>query len=281
MAELPDDLLEEVGKSRVGGGGNYIQHGDYIFMINRWFYQKIQDRCIILENLVIESRKKAVMEGKNKVEDEPNPVGSTCSDTANFDGDGKLSAPANSRAPVLGLYGFKEGTVPDDKVKKALAKATSDAQPMAGMLVACTTFPKEIRSNKGNYITGRTYSCVAVPGQGVNTEELARARMAAYKSGGAEAAVKLALEHLKAARAKGEAASLPSSEEPKTEVAATTAPGDSVPDLEDETPEIPDDKPAVDPLAGWTIHPKSVAKGDADPYYFKGKELKRKSQLLA
>lgn len=167
MAELPDDLLEEVGKARVGGGGNWIQHGDYTFMVLKWFYQKIQDRCIILEVLVIESRKKVVMEGKNKVEDDPNAVGSTCSDTANFDGDGKLSAPANSRAPVLGLYGLKEGAVDDAKVKKALAKATSDAQPMAGMLVACSTFPKEIRSNKGNYITGRNYSCVAVPGQGV------------------------------------------------------------------------------------------------------------------
>jgi hypothetical protein len=275
MAELPDDILEEVGKSRVGGGGNYIQHGDYIFMINRWFYQKIQDRVIVLENVVIEARKKVVLEGKNKVEDEPNAVGSTCSDTANFDGDGKLSAPANSRAPVLGLYGFKEGSVDDAKVKKALARATGDAQPMAGMLVACSTFPKEIRSNKGNYITARNYICVAVPGQGVNTEEMAKARMAAYKAGGSDALVKLATEQLRAARASGGAAELPVSEEPK-ELAASS---ESPPDLEDETPDLPEEKP--DPLAGWTLHPKAGNKESADPYYYRGKEFKKKSALIA
>jgi hypothetical protein len=275
MAELPDDILEDVGKARVGGGGNYIQHGDYVLMIHRWFYQKIQDRVIVLEMVPIESRKKVVLEGKNKVEDEPNAPGSTCSDTANFDGDSKLSAPGNSRAPVLGLYGFKEGSIDDAKVKKALARATSDAQPMAGMLLACSTFPKEIRSNKGNYITGKDYSCVAKPGEGVNTEEMAKARMAAYKAGGGDAVVKLAMEQLKAARAAGGAAALPVSEEPKELAAASESP----PDLEDETPDLPEDKP--DPLAGWTIHPKAGNKESADPYYYRGKEFKKKSALIA
>lgn len=277
MAELPDDLLEEVGKSRVGGGGNYIQHGDYTFMVLKWFYQKIQDKCIIVEYLVIESKKKVVMEGKLKVEDEPNAVGSTCSDTANFDGEGKLSAPANSRAPVLGIYGFKEGSVEDAKVKKALARACSDAQPMAGMLIACSTFSKEKRTKKGEYITGRNYSCVAVPGQGVNSEEMAKARVAAYKSG-SDAAVKLAVEQLKAARASGGAAAMVASDEPKS--TASDLGADSIPDLEDETPDLPEEKPA-DPLAGWTLHPKPGNKDAADPWYFRGKEVKKKSVLVA
>ncbi len=105
MANLPKALAQQVGKSRVAGGGNYIQHGDYVMSILRYFYQKIQDECVIVEISPAEAKKKVVFEGEKKIEEEPNPVASECSSTANFDGDGKLSAPANARAPVLAIFG--------------------------------------------------------------------------------------------------------------------------------------------------------------------------------
>jgi hypothetical protein len=38
--------------------------------------------------------------------------------------------------------------------------------------------------------------------------------------------------------------------------------------------------PVVDPFAGWMPHPNNPP-GAPDPYFFKGQELKKKSELLA
>lgn len=279
MAELPSDLLEDVGKARVGGGGNYIQHGDYILMINKWFFQKIQDRCIILECLVIEARKKIVYEGSKPVEQEPNKPGSSCSSTANFDSEAKLSAPANSRAPVLGLYGFKEGSVDDAKVKTALSRATSDAQPMHGMLVAVSTFPKEIRSKRGEYITGLDWSCVAVPGTGVNAADKVAARAAALKVS-PEKCLEVALAQLSEARANGTGAQLPAndtgSQPIQSTTTTTTAPTSTggAPEIPG-VPGVPELPAAKDPLEGWTVHPNDPS------WYYRGKEIKKKDDLIA
>ena len=54
MPNLPASVAEELGKARTAGGGNWIQHGDYTLMIEKWYFQKIQDECIIVEFLVCE-----------------------------------------------------------------------------------------------------------------------------------------------------------------------------------------------------------------------------------
>jgi len=195
MSNLPSDMREEVGKARVAGGGSYIQHGDYIAMVKKWFYQKTQDRCIILESTVITAAPKTVYHGAEAINQTPNAPGSDFSDVANFDGDGKLSAPANSRAPVLGLFGFKEGDVTDAKVGETLDYCLGDNQPAAGMLIKLSTYPKEIRSRKGSYITGRSWECVNKPGEGLNAPELVKARLDAFKIG-AEHGVKVATEQM-------------------------------------------------------------------------------------
>jgi hypothetical protein len=200
MGNLPQDMREEVGKARVAGGGNYIQHGDYIAMVKKWFYQKTQDRCIILECTVIQAHAKTVYHGQEAINQTPNAPGSDFSDVANFDGDGKLSAPSNSRAPVLGLFGFKEGEVPDAKVGETLDYCLGDNQPAAGMLVKLTTYPKEIRSRKGSFITGRTWECVNKPGEGLNRPEFVKARLDAFKSS-PEKGVEVALSQFSSADA--------------------------------------------------------------------------------
>lgn len=202
MANLPADMAAEIGKARVAGGGNYIQHGDYVVMYDKWFYQKIQDRCVILEMIVAEAHKKVVMEGDKRVEQDPNPPGSSMSDTANFDGQGKLSAPANSRAPVLGLFGYKENEVPDATVTATLDECLGPNQPARGMLVVLKTFSKEIQSRKGSYITGRNYECISKPGTGINTPDLVKARLDALAQG-PEAFLRVVGEQLRTARANG------------------------------------------------------------------------------
>ncbi len=272
MANLPRDLAEQVGKSRTAGGGNYIQHGNYILMIGRWFYQHIQDRCIILESKAIEAEKKIVYEGQNKVEQDPNAPGSDVSSTANFDGDGKLSAPANSRAPVLGLFGFKESEVPDQKVTETLDYVLGDAQPATGMLLGVSTFPKEIRSKKGSYITGLNWFCVDKPGQGLNAADKVKARLDAFKISTDEG-LRITREQLAAARAAGAGPSMPTEKAASPSGPSTAAP--SLPDAPPSVPAAPPSIPVVDPFAGWTQHPQNP------DYFFRGQELKKKAELLA
>jgi hypothetical protein len=265
MAEMPDDLLEQIGKSRVSGGGNYIQHGDYITMIYKWHYQKIQDRCIHCEQLVVRAQKKIVMHGDQKVEQEPNQPGTVMTDTANFDGDGKLSAPANARAPLLALFGFSEGQVPDSKVVETQKHVLSDVQPARGMLLKLSTFPKAIRTPRPGgptHITGRNYECLSRPGEGVNAPHLVAARVAALRVS-EEEAVKLTLRHL-AEWGGGKYAEMQATEAPAAASAptpATKAPAPSIPGL----PGLPAEEAlppplAVDLMAGWSAHP-----GDKNP----------------
>lgn len=286
MANLPKEMAEEVGKARVAGGGNYVQHGDYVMMIEKWFYQKVQDRCIIQELMPVESRKKVVYEGPKKIEQDPNPPGSTCSVTVNFDGKGKQSAQSNSRAPVLALFGFKDGEIADAAAAMTLRQVCkldeSDAelagqpvQPAAGMLVALSTFTKEVRSRPGEYITGLNWECVSKPGTGVNAPDMVRARLEARKIG-PEAAVKLAMEQLAAARATGTAAAMPTVDAAAPASAAPALPQQAPPSIPQAAPAIP----VIDPFAGWTPHPNNPP-GAVDPYFFKGQELKKKSELLA
>jgi hypothetical protein len=246
-------------------------------MVKNWFYQNIQNECIVLELVVVECRKKVVYEGKNKVEEDPNEPGSECSSVANFDGKGKLSAASNSRAPVLGLFGFKESDVPDDKVSETLIAVTDEVrQPAKGMLIACSTFPKPVRSAPGTFITGLDWSCVAVPGRGVNSPEAVRARLDAF-SRGPDEMVKVAIAQLADARSSGQSPGLPSSEvgaapEDGGEQSASKS---AIPALP-QKPAAPPPLPKKDPFAGWTPHPD-----DPNFFYNAAHEVKTRDQILA
>lgn len=287
MANIPSDMMAEIDKARVGGGGNFINHGDYVVMSDKHFFQKIQDRCIIFEMIVVEARPKVVYEGDKKVEQEPNVAGSTMSDTSNFDGDGKLSAPANSRAPVLGLFDLKENDAAQAaKVSETLNYCTSDAQPARGMLLCLSTYPKKIRTPKPGgplYITGREYKCLDKPNTGANTPDKVKARLDALARG-PEEFLHIAQQHVAESRA-----------------AATSAPAANgapalglVPPLVSQTapaplPVAPPPIPVIPalPIAaavpwyvadGWKVHPQ-------DPrYYYKAGEnpaARLESDLIA
>ena len=68
----------------------------------------------------------------------------------------------------------------DKEVSDTLGDLTSDAQPAKGMLIALVTYPKEVRSRPGNYITGLNWKCVSPPGEGMNTPEEAQKRLVEY-----------------------------------------------------------------------------------------------------
>jgi hypothetical protein len=236
MAQLPAELANRIASAQVTGGGNYIQHGDYVLMVRKWFFQKIQDECIITEFLVGDARKKTVFEGARAVDVDPNQEGADVSEPINFGGNGKLSAGSNAKAVVLGLFGFKQGEVPDHKVAETLISVTSDTQPATGMLIGLSTYPKEKVSKPGEFITGRNWICIDKPGTGLNSPENVKARLDALLVS-PDAAVKLIKQQLKSRSA----ATTPSI--PTIGLAA-------VPSI----PSIP--TPPKNSFEGWTAHPQ-------------------------
>lgn len=295
MASLPKEMADSVGKARTAGGGNYIQHGDYMFMVQKWFYQKVQDRCIITEFTVVDAVKKPVFEGTKKVDQDPNPIGNECSETVNFDGAGKQSADGNARAVVLGLFGYREGDIPDSTVSATLTEVCDDKQPARGMLIACSTFPKEKRSKPGEFITGRNWSCVDKPGTGANAPDKVAARLAAF-SRSTEEGVRVTREQLgkPAVAVVINLTTSPPVVTPPTNgngggsggggmfavpapapapVLAQVATAPAIPATASSLPPPP--IAVVDPFAGWAVHP-----ADAN-FYYKGQEVKSKADLLA
>lgn len=267
MSNLPADILNEIAKARSTGGGSFINYGTYVFMIKKWFFQQVQDRCIVLDLVSIEAAKKVVYEGDKRVEVDPNAAGTDCSSLVNFDGKGKQSAPANSRGPVLGLFGIKDSGSSEvvASAHNTLDMALGKDQPFAGMLLLCSAYPKEIRSNPGNYITAYNWDCLSVPGQGVNAPELVKARLAALSTGGAEALLRVTKEQL----AKFRAGELTSG------TALFTAPAEPKVTTELKAPTLPKVPTSPWYLAeGWQQHP------DDKRYFYKGNELKLESELI-
>lgn len=181
MSKMPKEVRDRIAKARATAGGNNIRHGEYLFMIMRSTYERMNSgQCHINEFVVHEAKKIVVVEGEKTIESEPNQPGSMCSYVINYDGKGKLSADGNSKALVLGLFGMKESEVDDNLVADTLGDFTDDSQPAKGMLVKCITYPKEVRSKPGKYITGLIWECASPPGSGLNTPELCVQRLEAY-----------------------------------------------------------------------------------------------------
>lgn len=262
MANLPMSMAMEIGKARAAKGGNWLQHGYYTLMVTKWFFQKVQDSCIICELVVIEAKRNPVKQGSQIVDDDPNPVGSLVSEVANFDGPGKQSARGNARAVAIGLYGLRDTEVDDDEVTQLMTKVVKDdpGTPAAGMLLHVHTTAQEKRTKPGEFITKRNWECISVPGQGVNTEELARARMAALAKGPDEA-VRLAAQHLASFRN-------------GSTVAAPAPALSAAPPIPSAPPAIP--APSKPWLVGWTIHP-----ADSNYFYNAAGEVKTEADLKA
>lgn len=273
MANLPREYADEAGKARSAGGGVYINHGDYFLMFKKCTFQKVQDSCVINEFFTAQARKKIVMEGDKKIEEDPNPVGSDCSYVINYDGPGKQSAHANLRGLALGLFGFTEGKVEDKVASATCNDIVGDNSPALGMLIGLKTYPKEVRSRKGEYITGMEWFCVAKPGEGLNAPALVAARLAAIKIS-PEECTKVFLEQMKSTGAT--LPELASGAQPALPPALQSVP--AVPPVQP-PPAIPavtaPPLPPKDPLVGWTQHPENP------DYVYQGSVVKTKAEVIA
>ncbi len=172
MGKMPKEVRDRISKAKATAGGTNISHGKHILMLMKSTYERMNSgQCHINEFVVFESEGMRVTEGEKSYDVAAMTKGASCSYVINYDGKGKLSADGNSKALVLGLFGEKEGEIPDDKVSETLGDLTDDAQPAKGMLVRVETYPKEVRSKPGKYITGLNWSCVDKPGEGLNAPD--------------------------------------------------------------------------------------------------------------
>jgi hypothetical protein len=272
--EIPDDILDDVFRSNATAGGSYLdRYGSYDLLIEQAQYKQVKDvgRLFITKLKVMRSAPLSANEPADKsgpariVNEEPHPVGYRASYVVNWDGDAKLSADGNAKALVLGIFGLNEATVTGDVFKQTFKEMVGAGQPARGMMVHAEVKPKGVGKADGIFshsIKLPYWECLGVPGQGHNTMEQIAARRAEIEQ-------YIGSENERDAQRENE----------REKRLSSAAAGGGAPIL----PSLPGAPPlpaAGDPLAGWTLHPNNVP-NDPDPFYWKGNESKRKSQLLA
>lgn len=190
MSAISKKLAQKVGAASVSGGGINIRHGKYLLMIKKVSVdKKFSGECFIMEMQVIEAEKIEVDEGGVAKNVEPNKAGSDCSYVVNFDGKGKASAPGNVKQILCAVFNVSEdqltpeefeGTFEDVVLDRADPEhPDKEVNPLRGWLIRCGTYPKEVRSEKGRFITGIKWECASPPGEGLNApEEIAKRRKA-------------------------------------------------------------------------------------------------------
>jgi hypothetical protein len=130
---MSQELLDKIANAAVSKGGNYLQDGDYEFILERVeFGQKRKGVCFVPELRVVRADK--VVDGE-----EPNPVGSTVSCVWNVST--STAAPGNIKEFILALTGLDE-SAPPAQVKDLTGKAYSPEQPFRGIRIAARTFRK-------------------------------------------------------------------------------------------------------------------------------------------
>lgn len=222
--DISAQLGMEIGESTGGGGKPFIRHGKYYeLLITRCHAKsvKMEDtkwhRFAFMEFKVLKSEPhppgtiptslQSKDDGTN-----PNPVGSLCSHSIDFDGNGAPMAGQNVKEFIAGLFGMnvdelskedamqtwidlsrkqdvKVGGVDyiDPKTNQpVLAKKDKIANMGCGFIIGLSTQAKELKETRKvkdlpqeqrKYFTQKLWMCLAKPGMGVNApDEVAKRR---------------------------------------------------------------------------------------------------------
>jgi hypothetical protein len=224
MAEdVSAEVAGNISGSKVFGGSENIRHGKYKMLIRRIFAQKVEidegeHKMAFWELTPLESKPNPQIEGDHvdypgnagPLKDDgmhPNPVGSNCALKVDFDGPGARSAGSNIKSAILGLFGKRDGEIPDSEINKTwidlarvrplkvgdaigidsttnqpiFSKVEKAANPACGMIIYCETLPKRKKkpNDKGAYVTKLLWSCGGSPaGVGENAPDLVAKRRA-------------------------------------------------------------------------------------------------------
>lgn len=288
--EIPQDIIDSVFSANASGARAYLdKYGKYALCIEAALYKQVKDvgRLLITKVKVVRSEAIKTTEeptiqnpAGRIVEEEPHPVGYRCSVIINWDGDGSKSANGNAKAQILGIFGIKDSSSKEieELFKASFRDYVSDSQPACGVMVEASILPKGVAWNKekklyDHYIKLPEWRCLGTPGLGDNTHEAVQARRAEIQQYiGTELQREDAEREAAAANraAGGQGASTGTFLPPAGSTPASGGGG---------APPLPG-APSADPLAGWTFNPSNNA-SDPDPWYYRGNEQKRRSQIVA
>lgn len=222
--DISAQLGMEIGESTGGGGKPFIRHGKYYeLLITRCHAKsvKMEDtkwhRFAFMEFKVLRSEPHPAGTIPTSLQSKddgtnPNPVGSLCSHSIDFDGNGAPMAGQNVKEFIAGLFGanvdelskedamqtwidlsrkqdVKLGGVDyiDPKTNQPVAaKKDKIANMGCGFIIALSTQAKELKETRKvkdmkpedrKYFTQKLWICLAKPGIGVNApEEVAKRR---------------------------------------------------------------------------------------------------------
>ncbi len=322
---MSEDVSAEVAglisNAKVFGSSDNIRHGKYKMLITRIHAQKVdtdkgKHRMAFVEMTPLESKPNPQVEG-DRVDyvsaqqpgvgplkddgNKPNAVGSKCALKVDFDGAGALSAGANIKAFVLGLFGKRDGEIPDTEVNQTwvdlartkdvkvgdplgvdpntqqviYAKTAKRANPACGMIVYCETITKKkkVPNDKGMYITKMIWSCGTSPvGLGENTPELVEKRRLEIEAQRAEEDEEDGTPSVPSQTATAPASS------PYTQAAQSPAPPPPAPPA----PAAPSVPSVWMPPAPWQPHPTTPVDAQGTRWFFDGaSQVKSEAQLRA
>ena len=274
MTDIPDEILEATFRANASAGGVYINlHGVYDLALLKCEFKIVRDPAgkILGKNFinkfrVITSLKHVVSEtnrheGDRTIDEEPHPVGYEPDYVVAYDGEGSQSAEGNAKALILAYWGLEEGRVSKEEFQQRYKDAVSPEQPLRGLVLRATTYPKGVRKSIDptskkytRFIILLSWTCIAAPGQGENSKEKLAER---------RAEIEKTLAQRDAEEKSPPMGAPPLSAAPGQQAAAPVIPA------------------AADPVlaAGWVLHPANIDL--ANPWYMKDGVAKQRSQILA
>lgn len=188
-----DSIYSQVAEAKATGGGEFIRHGAYTFMIKKvWIDKGYNGVCFKAELETVKSEPQDIAAGMTEPGEQvgpsnPNKVGSGPIYIVNLSKGGKEGASAfgNVKAFLLAADGTPEAEFNSDpeKFKNFMKQATSAANPLRGVLMTDRTFRKITQSGKnaGKPFTGHNWG--HVPGQTAESVKANRAMLDAKAAG--------------------------------------------------------------------------------------------------
>ena len=185
---LSQALLEKMEQAAATGGGNYIHHGRYTFLIDKFIIKEdgFKGASVILELFVLESE--PASDGKIGPDGPANPLHSRCSVVFNLTGGDSRKVQAshgNLKAAMIGIMGeteyntaINDARLGDTSAKRYLSLLTLLQENGRGLRVGDETYlsPAQSGPNAGKDMVRHKWQTIA-------TDEKLQAEYATFLAG--------------------------------------------------------------------------------------------------
>ena len=162
-------LARQIANASTTGGGNWIRHGLYLFVVERLLLKQGYKGVSFIAELRVKVAQ-ATVDGVV-----PNPVGSSCSNVQSLSNPATPNAMGAVKAFILTLLGITEST--EDEFVRAFEELVGPTQLARGLVVACETY--DHTTQKGKEIVLPKWSHVVQAPEEITAERAALDRGAA------------------------------------------------------------------------------------------------------